>query len=194
MQEIWRDVPGFEGKYQINISTPEGRCRSLNYNRTGKIKELSNKPDRKGRLNWVLCKNKKTITKQAACWIALTYPELVEGKYFEGAQIDHIDTNPMNNHPSNLRWVTAKENMNNPLTLQSHIGKMVNRSDQSKKIAQYSKNGDLIKEYPSINEAVRETKICKQNITDVLHKSLILKPNGKSYVRKTAGGYLWSFL
>ena len=30
--------------------------------------------------------------------------------------VDHIDTNRLNNHFSNLRWVTQTENMNNPLT------------------------------------------------------------------------------
>lgn len=31
--------------------------------------------------------------------------------------IDHIDTNRQNNRVDNLRWVTSKENSNNPLTL-----------------------------------------------------------------------------
>lgn len=30
--------------------------------------------------------------------------------------VDHIDTNQLNNMAPNLRWVTNKENMNNPLT------------------------------------------------------------------------------
>jgi hypothetical protein len=34
--------------------------------------------------------------------------------------VDHLDTDPRNNHVSNLRWVTPKENMNNDLTKQ-HI-------------------------------------------------------------------------
>ena len=35
-------------------------------------------------------------------------------------QIDHIDTNPLNNHPGNLRWVlNHKENMNNPKTIEN---------------------------------------------------------------------------
>ena len=31
-------------------------------------------------------------------------------------EVDHIDTNPLNNHYKNLRWVTHRENMLNPIT------------------------------------------------------------------------------
>lgn len=34
--------------------------------------------------------------------------------------VDHIDTNPKNNKVDNLRWVTQKENCNNPISKQKH--------------------------------------------------------------------------
>lgn len=34
--------------------------------------------------------------------------------------IDHIDTDRTNNYVGNLRWVTHKENMNNPITMLTH--------------------------------------------------------------------------
>lgn len=42
--------------------------------------------------------------------------------------IDHIDGNPHNNNYNNLHWVTQKENMNNPITIQ--------RNSQAQQIAQ----------------------------------------------------------
>jgi group I intron endonuclease len=52
-----------------------------------------------------------------------------------------------------------------------------------KKINQYSKTEELIKEYPSIKEASRETGIAISNIQHTLR--------GRS---KTAGGYIWKFV
>lgn len=118
--EEWREVPGSNGKYQVSISTKEGKCRSTNYNKTGKQKEMSQIPHNYGRgglrLLWHLRIDGVNYCKQAAYWIAITYPELVQNEYFDGAEIDHIDTDPMNNNPSNLRWVTHKQNLNNTLT------------------------------------------------------------------------------
>ena len=116
--EYWKDIPGYEGLYQINIDTKECRCRSLNYRQTGTIRELSNKPNKQfNRIYWGLTKNGKTEKPQAAVLVAKTFPELVQNEYFEGAEIDHIDTDRLNNQPANLRWVTRKENLNNPLTI-----------------------------------------------------------------------------
>lgn len=124
MEKEWRIVPGYE-MYRISIDDPKGRCKRVYKN--GKVKELNNNPDKRNRLNWGLCRNGLSKKEQAARWIALTYPELVQNEYFEGAEIDHIDTDPMNNHPSNLRWVTRKQNCNNPITLKHKKGLLKGR-------------------------------------------------------------------
>lgn len=136
MEKEWRQVPGFE-MYRINIDDPKGRCQRMYKN--GKVKELSNKPDKRNRLSWSLCLNGVVLKEQAARWIAITYPELIQNEYFEGAVIDHIDTNPMNNHPSNLRWVTTRENCNNPLTIKKKIGLLKGRTFSPETIAKMSK-------------------------------------------------------
>lgn len=192
--EEWRNVPGYDGKFQISITTKEGKCRNTNWRGTGEIKELPNTILSNGRINWSL---NHTI-KQSACWIALTYPELIENEYFDGAEIDHKDTNCLNNHPSNLRWVTHKNNMLNRLTVEkirnnqtgrgnSNYGsgeKQRNRKDQSKPIKQYGLDGSFIACFPSSMEAERALGIPKLNtrISECCR--------GK---RKTANGYIWRF-
>lgn len=205
----WRNVPGYEN-YLIEITTKEGRCLSLNFKGRGVQKFLSNKVKKSGRIYWTLTnENGEYICRQAAKWIALTYPELVENEYFEGAEIDHKDGNKLNNHPSNLRWATHKENMNNPITVEvirrnttnnnpfkgkhhsmearekmsnAHKGKLLNNQKISKPVQQVSKDGVLIAEYPSVNEAYRQTGISDGNIHSVCR--------GK---RAIAGGYVWKF-
>ena len=49
--------------------------------------------------------------------MALAFPEIC-GVLFEGCDVDHIDTNRLNNNAYNLRVVDRKGNMNNPKTLQ----------------------------------------------------------------------------
>ena len=41
-------------------------------------------------------------------------------------EVDHIDTNKLNNNINNLRWVQPSENMNNPLT-REHIKEALNK-------------------------------------------------------------------
>lgn len=180
--EEWRDVPGFEGLYQINIDIPEGRCRSLDYNRTGKVREISNKPNKNGRLYWTLSKDGKKTTYQAARWIALTYPELVQNEYFLGAEIDHIDTNRCNNRPENLCWVTCKENNNNPLTRTHKSEANLNHPDLSKWVIKLNKNNEILHFYPSVCQASRETGLNFSNIAACCR--------GK---RKSAGGFTWKY-
>lgn len=108
-------------------------------------------------------------------------------------EIDHIDTNPLNNDLSNLRWVKShKENMNNPLTLEhfkeSNKGKGSFSPDvlekQRKPVLQYTLDGEFIKEYPSVRIAADETGANKASIAACC----------RGYRgTKSAGGFMWKF-
>ena len=183
--EEWRDVPGYEGIYQVSISSKEGSCRSLKFGRTTVLSSKPNKTNK--RICWALCKDGKVVHHQAAWWIAITFPELVGGEWFPGAQIDHIDTDRLNNHPSNLRWVTQKENLNNPLTRKNISKVQRNRPDTSKPVVQYDLDGNFIRQYPSINEAGRETGLAPINILNCC--------NGKASIAGNKNGkYVWRFV
>ena len=58
--------------------------------------------------------NKKSVSINTARVIY----EAFRGKIPAGFEVDHIDGNPMNNALYNLRIVTHRENMNNPITKQ----------------------------------------------------------------------------
>ncbi|MBP5421418.1 MAG: HNH endonuclease [Paludibacteraceae bacterium] len=180
MTEEWREVPGTNGMYEISIDTKEGKCRSWSNRHKGKMGApylLRNTISKKGRISWHLKVNGEYRKIQAAYWVAITYPELVQNDYFKGAEIDHIDTDRLNNHPSNLRWVDRNGQMNNPLT-KVHLSE-----SHRKPVIKMSLQGETICCYSSITEAAIENGICAQNISACCL--------GKKY--KTAGGFIWKF-
>lgn len=111
MEEIWKDIKGFEQRYQVSN---RGQVRSLNYERHGKIQELRFGHGDGRYPQVVLSKDGKRYTRRVHRLVAEAFLPNPEGKRY----IDHIDTNIENCDASNLRWATAKENANNPITAQ----------------------------------------------------------------------------
>lgn len=108
MQEIWKDVAGFEGLYQVSNF---GRIRSLRVKRhAGGI--MVTKKRKNGYMFVFFRINNKRIWKSIHRIVANAFIPNPENK----PQVDHIDGNPSNNNVTNLRWATNVENMNNPVT------------------------------------------------------------------------------
>lgn len=119
MTEIWKDIEGYEGLYQVSNL---GRVKSLNYNKTRKEKILSC-GDKNGYLFVVLCKNGKHKQFQVHRLVAQEFVPNPENKPY----VDHINTIKNDNRVENIRWCTHKENCNNEISREnqsrSHKGK-----------------------------------------------------------------------
>ena len=100
MEEIWKDIEGYEGLYQVSNL---GRVKS--FYKEGRI--LKQCIDKDGYFCVGLFKNKKQNNKHVHRLVATAF---VDG-YFEGAVVNHIDENKQNNLWTNLEWVTNQYNV-----------------------------------------------------------------------------------
>ena len=104
MIEEWRPIKGYEGLYEVSNM---GNIKSI---RRRKLLKPCYNDD--GYLLVVLCKDCQRKTVMIHRLVALHF---IDG-YFEGAEVDHINTIRDDNRVENLRFVTREENINNRLT------------------------------------------------------------------------------
>jgi hypothetical protein len=112
MEEVWRDIPGYEGRYQASTF---GRIRSLprvefrknayggyaNWAYRGRI--LRARPKESGHLNVSLgARNTKKVHRLVL--------ETFVGPCPAGLECLHADGDPTNNRIGNLRWGTRVDN------------------------------------------------------------------------------------
>lgn len=172
MDEIWKDIPGYEGLYQVSNL---GNVRSLNYNKTGEIKLLKPFTSHNGYRIVSLSNNGKLK--------GYTIHRLVANAFIPNPnnlpQVNHIDENKTNNRTDNLEWCTQAYNN----TYGTHT-KRVSKSN-SIPVAQYDKNGILINTYLGAADAEKHTGFAHQDISKCCR--------GIKW-HKTVGGYIWKYL
>lgn len=111
-EEIWKDIPGYEGHYQVsNLGNVKSLSRRISLYRGSFIsKERILKPSfKRGYAQCGLCKNGKKNTFQVHQLVAMAFL----GHVLCGHErvVDHIDNNILNNKLSNLQVITARENL-----------------------------------------------------------------------------------
>ena len=171
--EIWKDIKGFEGLYQASNL---GRVKSLK--RPYGLKEKILKPGLAcGYYQVQLCKNSKV----KFYYVHRLVWEAFNGSIPEGLQVNHINEIKSDNRLENLNLMTPKENTNYGTGIERRSKKQIN-GKKSKPVLQFTLDNILVKEYPSIRQAERETgfnqayivKCCKGN-------------------RKQAYGFKWKY-
>lgn len=150
-EEIWKDIPGYEGYYQASTF---GNIKSVEryIDRKGKrihIKERILSPERTatGYLRVGLYKDGKQRLIRVHKLVAETFLE--NSKNYKS--INHKDENPMNNNVENLEFCNHKYNNN----YGSH-GEKISKAN-GKPVMQFDLNGTFIKEFDSAKIAAIKT-------------------------------------
>ncbi len=196
MEEIWKDIKGYEGLYQISNL---GRIRTVfrykhvyNY----KVQGLVTIP-----INQKILKIQKhcgyagiNLRKNGTDKLMLVHRLVAEAfipdkSTFKSTpdedrssidlnllHINHKDENKLNNNVDNLEWCTIKYN-NSYGTHNTRVSNSL-----CKKINQYTADGDFIKTWNSIKVASETLKINAGNITKCCKG-----------VRNKAGDYVWKY-
>ena len=146
MKEIWRDIEGYKGKYQVSNM---GRVKSLNYRNTGKEKIMKPHDNGKGYLRVELCKEGKGKQCRINRLVAQAFLENPDNL----PEVNHKDEDKANNCVENLEWCTSQYNMEYSF---------------AKAIIGIDKVSGLIVEFPSLMEAERQTGISNKYICDCL--------------------------
>jgi len=104
----WRTVSieNYPDLYEVSST---GLVRSLDWRCTGETRELN------GRIfqGYRAINFKRRGLKQRTIAVHKLVAEAFFGPCPVGYEVDHIDRNRLNNHVSNLRYITHKENCNN---------------------------------------------------------------------------------
>ena len=147
MQEIWKDIKGFEGMYQVSNM---GNVKSLNYNHTNESKMLIPLKRKDGYLKVRLYKNKGYGTFFVHRLVAETFIKKVPNKII----INHKDGNKSNNRVNNLEWCTQKENVNHAYKIGRK--KLTRYYGRTRIVGQYDLNNNLIKIWETLSDIEKE--------------------------------------
>ncbi len=181
--EIWKDIKGWEGVYQISN---HGRLRSFKKEPGGRILSIKNA---KGDYLAVILQNK---TRKRHVRIHVLVAEAFIPRPPDKKEVNHKDGNKQNNKVSNLEWVTPSENVRHAVKMNPGMVAGMNRFNKyikTRPILQIDWHGRVVGKFNNCKEAGKATGVCSRNIHQVASHTEY-KP-GKT--RSQAGGYRWRF-
>lgn len=196
MNEEWRDIPHYEGLYQVSNL---GQIRSIDrvvrrcIGTTKMLKGIILNPlfQRNGYMFVILSKNGKTKRMAIHRAVALAFIPNPDNK----SEVNHINEDKRDNRVSNLEWITIHDNrcygtrIERGIANRDQTGKkngMFGRkgamNPQSRKILQYDLSGNFIREYENIRIAAEMTNSNPSSISRV----------AKGYIKQT-NSFIWRY-
>lgn len=193
-EEIWKDIKGYEGLYQVSSF---GRIKSFKRHKEGIL--MNPFKSTKNYLMVPLCKNGNKKIKFVHRLVMENFkPDKTKFKYMPYEKINsisiqelvvnHKDGDKQNNNIDNLEWCTVCYNnceaIRLGLKLKSNyrLGKLGKECPNSIPVNQYSKNGTFIKRWDSGRDVLRFYNKTSNHISDCC--------KGK---RQTYLGFRWEY-
>lgn len=164
MNEIWKDIKGYEGLYQISnlgrVRNKKGRILKQSFDGVGyyKIKLCNN------------CHEKTILIHRLVATNFLANPNNYKC-------VDHINTIRTDNRLENLRWCTTAENNCNVITKNKRAAYY-----RVKPILQFDINGRYVNRFSNSVDAGNSVHVNCNKILECCRGE-----------RKSIGGYLWAF-
>ena len=167
MVEMWRDVPGYNGKYQASYA---GSVRKvLGDGKFKSIKVFKMKSCKRGWFYVNLYSEKGKVKRlkhhQVMAWTFL-------GKPKNGEIIYHKNGIPDDNFPTNLAYITKQA-----------LGKIVGAKATRRVVCEIDKDGEITNIYSSARDAAKATFMSRYVIEDRCNRKTksIFAPNGYAY-------------
>lgn len=178
MEEIWKDIKGYEGLYQVsNLGRVKALCRVIKSgrglgNHIYKERILSLSKRNNGYLKATLCKD--------GVYKYISVHRLVAENFIDNPnslkEVNHKNEIKTDNRVENLEWCNRKYNANYGTARKRASIKC------NKRVLQFDNNGKYIKTWHSLTEVSKTLKIRLSSLSQCC--------NGKY---KTAGGFIWKY-
>lgn len=196
LNEIWKDVAGYQGLYQVSNY---GRIRTLKYYGGNQVRIMVLKKQKNGYLSVTFCKGNKRVTKSVHRLVA----EAFVANPNKLPCVNHKNEDKTDNRAENLEWCEYNYNCNYG-TRGTRISaahketghkpteealKMASEKN-SKPVLQFSVDGEFIARYKSASEAAKANGLRKADICAVAGEKTY---NGKKRMTYPKNKYKWKY-
>lgn len=177
----WYPLKGYENIYEINkqgdirrIGFPNKKQHNTFYNKVPFV--ITSRHDKDGYLRVTLFDGDKKLMKYVHRLVCETFLENNNNL----PQVNHKNGIKDDNRLENLEWCSRSENIQHRIHT---LGVKLTNNKKSKKVGQFTKDGILVKTYPSAKQAKRDTGFSQGHISEVCRGEL------SSYK-----GFIWKYI